>query len=223
VARLPHGYTNHTQHGPDGVIEKVYIGPGGEERAVCELVCLSHLADLLPVPEVIGFDRDTPSVQLTRLPGRHGQDLLVEGHAHRVLTLVGATLRHIQQLPVSTFSELPGDGDVLVHGDFGPQNMLFDIDRGEVTGLLDWEFAHLGDHIEDLAWAEWIVRMHHPAAVVDLDALFTGAALHPAWDDRRASMLRACDHHLARCSSAADTDGIARWTTRCSLTAAWAE
>ena len=39
---------------------------------------------------------------------------------------------------------------VIVHGDAGPGNFLFR--DGKVTALLDWELAHLGDPIEDLAW-----------------------------------------------------------------------
>ena len=39
---------------------------------------------------------------------------------------------------------------VLVHGDFKPGNTLL---RGdEVAVMLDWEFAHLGDPLEDLGW-----------------------------------------------------------------------
>jgi aminoglycoside phosphotransferase (APT) family kinase protein len=39
---------------------------------------------------------------------------------------------------------------VLVHGDAGPGNFLFDGDR--VSAVLDWELAHLGDPMEDLGW-----------------------------------------------------------------------
>ena len=39
---------------------------------------------------------------------------------------------------------------VLVHGDAGPGNFLFDHDK--LTALIDWEFAHLGDPLEDIAW-----------------------------------------------------------------------
>jgi aminoglycoside phosphotransferase (APT) family kinase protein len=39
---------------------------------------------------------------------------------------------------------------VLVHGDFKPGNAL--IDGDEITVLLDWETAHLGDPVEDLGW-----------------------------------------------------------------------
>lgn len=38
---------------------------------------------------------------------------------------------------------------VLVHGDCGPGQFLFE--GGSVTAVLDWEFAHLGDPMEDLA------------------------------------------------------------------------
>lgn len=38
----------------------------------------------------------------------------------------------------------------LVHSDFNPKNLLVDPVSGEVTGLLDWEFAHAGLPVEDL-------------------------------------------------------------------------
>lgn len=37
---------------------------------------------------------------------------------------------------------------VFVHGDVGFHNML--MDRGHLTALLDWEFSHIGDPMEDL-------------------------------------------------------------------------
>jgi aminoglycoside phosphotransferase (APT) family kinase protein len=37
---------------------------------------------------------------------------------------------------------------VLVHGDAGPANFLFD--AGRVTGLIDWELSHVGDPMEDI-------------------------------------------------------------------------
>lgn len=39
---------------------------------------------------------------------------------------------------------------VLVHGDVGPGNFLFSED-GELTALIDWELAHIGHPLEDLA------------------------------------------------------------------------
>ncbi|CAH1663134.1 phosphotransferase family protein [Chelatococcus asaccharovorans] len=42
------------------------------------------------------------------------------------------------------------DRAVLAHGDAGPGNFLFD--QGRLTALIDWELAHLGDPMDDLAW-----------------------------------------------------------------------
>ena len=38
----------------------------------------------------------------------------------------------------------------LVHSDFNPKNLLVDPATGEVTGVLDWEFAHAGSPYTDL-------------------------------------------------------------------------
>jgi len=39
----------------------------------------------------------------------------------------------------------------VVHGDFRTGNFLYDTD-GRIHAILDWEMAHLGDPLEDLAW-----------------------------------------------------------------------
>lgn len=44
----------------------------------------------------------------------------------------------------------PNEAPVLVHGDAGPGNFLFD--EGHLTALIDWELAHPGDPMEDIAW-----------------------------------------------------------------------
>ena len=40
----------------------------------------------------------------------------------------------------------------LVHGDFRTGNYLFD-SQGAIKAVLDWEMAHIGDPLEDLAWS----------------------------------------------------------------------
>ena len=40
----------------------------------------------------------------------------------------------------------------LVHGDFRAGNFLYD-DDGNLIAVLDWEMAHCGDPLEDLAWS----------------------------------------------------------------------
>lgn len=42
---------------------------------------------------------------------------------------------------------------VIVHGDYRTGNYLFDAQSGEITAILDWEAAHIGDFHEDLGEA----------------------------------------------------------------------
>ena len=46
----------------------------------------------------------------------------------------------------------PAERIVLVHADYRTGNFLCDSD-GEIRGVLDWEMVHLGDPMEDVAWA----------------------------------------------------------------------
>ena len=41
---------------------------------------------------------------------------------------------------------------VVVHADFRTGNYLFNDETKEITTILDWELAHIGDFHEDLAW-----------------------------------------------------------------------
>jgi len=51
------------------------------------------------------------------------------------------------------------DGEpVLVQGDTGPGNFMYE--NGRVTAVLDWELAHLGDPMDDLAWLSWRATQH---------------------------------------------------------------
>ena len=47
---------------------------------------------------------------------------------------------------------------VLVQGDTGPGNFLYR--DGSVTGIIDWELAHLGDPMDDIAWLSWRATQH---------------------------------------------------------------
>ena len=66
--------------------------------------------------------------------------------------------QRLEPLPVAVFAfdwlrdHLPPTQRVsIVHGDLRFGNLLYDHDR--ITALLDWEMVHLGDPVEDLAWA----------------------------------------------------------------------
>jgi aminoglycoside phosphotransferase (APT) family kinase protein len=58
-----------------------------------------------------------------------------------------AAIRHLRRSPPP-----PPPRISVVHGDYRTGNFLFD-ESGRVRAILDWEMCHLGDPLEDLAWA----------------------------------------------------------------------
>jgi aminoglycoside phosphotransferase (APT) family kinase protein len=202
-----HGYTNSTV-GDGALVVKCYQGPEAAFRLRTEGRFLRRLKGRLPVPPVHAITKT--SVTTRFVPGAHGQDLLDEGRAAEVLAACGRTLARIHRLGI-------------VHGDYGPQNMLFDPVTCEPVAILDWEWAHPGPPVEDLSWCEWIVRMHHPEHVPHLPAFFEayGAAV-PAWEERHAAMLERC-HALIDFTSRWEPggDGEKLWRGRLETTTAW--
>jgi aminoglycoside phosphotransferase (APT) family kinase protein len=92
----------------------------------------------------------------------------------------------------------------LCHGDAGPGNFLFR--DGAVTALLDWEFAHIGDPHDDLAWVA--VRNHLLGRPMDLGDVMAAwqATTHLPIDPDRLEYYRvlvlvrmaiSCDASLA--------------------------
>ncbi|MFI5678082.1 phosphotransferase family protein [Streptomyces cellulosae] len=222
---LRHGYTNRTL-GDGAVVRKTYDGPDAAARLHREHTLLRALRGRVPVPPVLRADDDTLTLTLGFVPGVHGQELLDAGRAERVLESCGQLLRRLHSGPPD-LADLPvaGAGEVLVHGDFGPQNLLLDPSTFEVTALLDWEFARLGEAVEDLAWCEWIVRIHHPEHVRSLGRFFAAyGAPVPAWPERRAAMLAKCGRMKEFCRRRdAHGPGVRQWEERARITAAWRE
>jgi aminoglycoside phosphotransferase len=216
---LRHGYTNDTR-GDGSVVVKRYSGPEWSTRLATERQVLSHLNGGLLAPRLI--ESATDALTLAHVPGVQGQDLIHAGYAPDVLRSCGEMLRRIQAFDVTAvFPDAPA-GTVLVHGDFGPNNMLFDPGTFAATAVLDWEWAHPGDPIDDLAWCEWIVRTHHPAEVEALRALFAAYGSRPAWAERQRAALAKCRKMLALPRPEGDAGpGAQRWRKLLADTASW--
>ncbi len=93
----------------------------------------------------------------------------------------------------------------VVHGDYRTGNFLFD-PQGKIRAVLDWEMAHLGDPLEDLAWALdplWSADRDHPGGMLTRDEAVG------VWE--RASGLRADPVALAWWSMFASLKGLAIW------------
>ncbi len=113
---------------------------------------------------------------------------------------------------------------VLVHGDYGPNNVLLDAAAQEVIAVVDWEWAHAGDPVEDLAWCEWIIRMHHPAHVAALSAFFDAYGHRPAWAARQQAMVAQCRALLAMSGRWQPSgQGVRLWRQRVQVTKSWTE
>jgi aminoglycoside phosphotransferase (APT) family kinase protein len=221
-----HGYTNSTERVPTGV-RKSYAGPDALARADAELAALTRLASVMPVPAVLERRADRSIVMEFR-PGQHGQDLIAEGHAHQVLACCGVLLRRLHGLdPGRVFPGRHPSTQVVLHGDFGPNNILFgsnDSNDYTVTALLDWEFCTVGPAILDIAWCEWIVRMHHPTEKASLAAFFEAYGARPSWRERQLAMIDRCRWLEAFAHRwDADGEGVLQWRRRIHDTAAWTE
>lgn len=93
-----------------------------------------------------------------------------------------------------------------VHGDYRTGNFLY-TDDGRIAAILDWEMAHLGDPLEDLAWALDPLWAHHnparPAGLCD-----RGTAI-AHWE--KTSGLRADPHAMRWWEMFASLKGAAIW------------
>ncbi len=61
--------------------------------------------------------------------------------------IIRAVIRWLRRNPPP-----PAQKVSVVHADYRTGNFLYDRE-GEIHGILDWEMAHLGDPLEDLAWS----------------------------------------------------------------------
>lgn len=230
--RLPHGYTNLTTS--DGsTVTKRYTGPQLKPRLDREAAVLRAIGSVVPVPAVerVGADYIT----MRHMPGTHGQDALNPDTAAAVLAACGRVLARIHAVPAAVlpFERTPDMAALgltsLVHGDFGPNNVLLDTGTREVTAVLDWEWSHLGRPVEDLSWCEWIVRMHHPDCIDALPHLHHGyGSQAPSWEQRRGAMLariRELHDHCASETDPARLEGaradVAEWRRRHAITVNW--
>jgi aminoglycoside phosphotransferase len=220
---LKHGYTNRTL-GDGAVVKKTYEGPDADLRLHREHMLLTRLRGRLPVPPVEAADGTTLTLGFVR--GTPGQELLDSDRAVAVLVSCGELLRRLHETePNMSAAGAHEAGKVLVHGDFGPHNVLLDPATCTVTAVVDWEFAHLGDPVEDLAWCEWIVRMHHPARRQALPHFFRAYGGEvPPWPVRKATMLARCEALREFCHRwEPNGPGVRQWRDRSTATAAWEE
>ena len=137
---------------------------------------------------------DLPSFGQVRTVREHQQDQLAgvislydaENAKRPVDPLATSALEHLQKALPDTDVEV-----VLVQGDTGPGNLMYE--NGKVTAIIDWELAHFGDPMDDIAWLSWRATQHSwpdfPARLREYEAA-SGIAVDP--DRVRYFRLNAC-------------------------------
>jgi aminoglycoside phosphotransferase (APT) family kinase protein len=114
--------------------------------------------------------------------------------------IVRAAIRWMRRNPPP-----PAQKISVVHGDYRTGNFLFD-SAGIIRAVLDWEMAHLGDPLEDLAWALdplWSSDRAHPGGMLAREAAIG------LWE--KASGFKADRHALQWWSMFASFKGAAIW------------
>ncbi len=72
---------------------------------------------------------------------------VIDADALEPQPIVRAAIRALRRAPPR-----PPEATAVVHGDYRTGNFLVD-PQGQIRGVLDWEMAHFGDPLEDLAWS----------------------------------------------------------------------
>lgn len=218
---VKHGYTNRTErHG--SAVRKTYAGPDADLRQAAEHHALVTLRGRIPVPPLTATGPDW--LETGFVDAVHGQDLIDTGRARSVLTECGQVLRRLHRLDPRLLDPAASADQVLVHGDFGPNNLLFDRNANHVLAVVDWEFSGVGDAITDIAWCEWIVRMHHRDAASELPAFFDAYGAKPPWSLRLDAMVHRC-RWLEDFTNRWEPDGpgVALWQQRARTVESWEE
>jgi hypothetical protein len=216
---VPHAYTNDVKV-LGGLVTKTYRGPGALGRQQREELAIRSLADRLPVATIV--DSRPGVLVLGQVSGRHGQERIDRGEGVAVMFGLGRLLREVQGVSPRFFDEYH-DAGVLVHQDFGPNNVVFAEQDDSILLLADWEWSTVGSPITDLAWAEVIVRLHHPEHQDCIPALFDGYGMRPAWSERQAAMAKRATALETWVRSFRGAAAASTWGRRSRCIAQWRE
>lgn len=99
-------------------------------------------------PAALGLDRwmETPALDACWRRELDHWEAIIDSDEPEPQPITRAAIRWLRANPPPPAQKLS-----VVHGDYRTGNFLYD-ETGDIKGVLDWEMAHLGDPLEDLAW-----------------------------------------------------------------------
>lgn len=152
-----------------------------------ELVLLTRLSDL-PIARITTGSRPG-NLNLKYIDGITGDMAVEAGIVTTLLKEMGRFLRKLHNIPIEVVADiLPGEGPVIVHGDFAHYNCILNNEGTELLAILDWEAAHLGNPVTDIAWCEWQFRNRFPRYEWAINSLFEGYGEIPSWELRQGAL-----------------------------------
>lgn len=148
ILRVVNGVTKPSDAGVKVSGLGTWLGPGLRDtikEQFLDFLVEIHRYDFRANP-LPGFDvPDADPKQAARWAYNYWRELweVDEGEARPVMALATQWLA----------DNMPDTSDLVVlHGDYRTGNYLFDEASGQITALLDWELARIGDYHEDLGW-----------------------------------------------------------------------
>ena len=131
-------------------------------------------------------------------------EAVLDAHQLSPMPITRAVIRWLRRNPPP-----PPKRVGLVHGDCRAGNFLFS--GAQITAVLDWEMAHVGDPIEDLTWG-WLGNWRYDQSDQTLvGGMCTKADAVRRWES--ATGLTADPHALAWWELLGHVKAVAIWTT----------
>lgn len=190
---------------------KRFSGPGMMARWKTEVTVLQALQGLLPVPALLPHIQEA-EILMKPFTGRPAVEMINEQNSTQLFSAIGSILSVIQSLPAQILHDsIPGNGNVIVHGDFSLQTLLFSGDPLKLELITGWEWANLGEQITDPAWMEWYVRMQMGKYAKDLPHFYNAYGSTPPWGERKDSMLNQVMRRLEFARMASEKRVIQYW------------
>lgn len=108
----------------------------------------THLGNIAKAdPDEIGFAIDRPEPSECWRGELEKWEAVIDEDELAPQPIARAAIRWLKSNPPT-----PAEKISVVHGDYRTGNFLCN-DEGEIKAILDWEMCHLGDPLEDVAWA----------------------------------------------------------------------